>query len=108
MNNVILTGSVATAPKKVAEGIVVINMVAIGQYNRKLQKNNTSLVPVKIMGKKANYILEYAEKGQQIEIEACMESRVKEDKYYCDVVVNDFVGSVRLGHKSMKEEKVAE
>ena len=108
MNLVVLTGSVATAPRKVAEGIVVLNVVAIGQYNRKTQKNNTSLVPVKVMGKKADYILEYAEKGQQIDVNAFMESRVKDNQYYCDIVVNDFEGSVRLGHKSMKFEKEEE
>lgn len=99
MNKVILSGSVATAPRKVAEGIVIFNMVALGEYNPRARRHETDLVPVKIMGRRADYVLDNAEVGQQIEVSAAMKSRKTEDgKFFCDVVAND----VRLGHKSLK------
>lgn len=99
MNKVILSGSVATAPRKVAEGIVIFNMVAIGDFNPRTRKYETDLVPVKVMGRMADYVLRNADVGQQIEISAAMKSRKTEDgKFFCDVVTEN----VRLGHKSMK------
>lgn len=104
MNKVILTGTVATAPRNVAEGIVILNMIAIGDYNTKEKKLNTDLVPIKIMGNKADYVLNNAEVGQQIEVDAKMSSRATtEGKFYCDVVVED----VRLIHKSLKKKEEA-
>ena len=100
MNKVILTGSVATSPRKVAEGIVIFNMVAIDSYNAKSKSNDTDLVPIKVMGKKADYVLENAEVGQQVEVDAKMSSRKSEDsKFFCDVVAKD----IRLVHKSLKK-----
>lgn len=98
MNKVILAGSVATQPRKVAEGIVIFNMVAIGEYNRRNKKFETDLVPVKLRGKLGDYVLEKASVGQQIEIVGKMSSRKTEDKFYCDVEARH----VRLGHKSLK------
>ena len=46
MNKVILTGSVATEPKKITEKVTIINMVAI-EYSPALGKNMNDLVPVK-------------------------------------------------------------
>lgn len=101
MNKVILSGSIATAPRAVAEGITIFNMVAIGDYSPRLRRNETDLVPVKVMGKRADFVLEYAEVGQQIEVIAKMNSRKTEDgKFFCDVVAQD----IRLGHKSLKRE----
>lgn len=102
MNKVILSGSIATAPRKVAEGIVIFNMVAIDEYNPRARKNETDLVPVKVMGKRADYVFENGEVGQQVEVVAKMSSRKTDDgKFFCDVVARD----VRLGHKSLKKAK---
>lgn len=99
MNKVILSGSVATAPRKVAEGIVIFNMVALDDYNPRTRRHDTDLVPIKVMGRRADYVLENADVGQQIEVCAAMKSRKTEDgKFFCDVVATD----IRLGHKSMK------
>ncbi|QUH22007.1 single-stranded DNA-binding protein [Alkaliphilus sp. B6464] len=100
MNKVMLSGSIATEPKQVAEGIVIFNMVAIGEYNTKRRKHDTDLVPVKTRGKLADYVVENASVGQQIEVDAKMTSRKTDDKFFSDVEgIN-----VRLGHKSMKSE----
>lgn len=102
MNTVILTGTIATNPKAVADGIVIFNMVAIDEYNAKAKKNDTDLVPIKVMGNRAKYILENAEIGQQVEVNAKMSSRKTDDgKFYCDVVAKD----IRLVHKSLKKNK---
>lgn len=99
MNKVILSGSIATAPRKVAEGIVIFNMVAIDEYNPRIRRNETDLVPIKVMGNRADYVLENAEVGQQVEVSAAMKSRKTDDgKFFCDVVAKD----IRLGHKSLK------
>lgn len=99
MNKVLLSGSIATAPKKVAEGIVIFNMVAIDEFNPRTRRNGTDLVPVKVMGRRANYVLKNGDVGQQIEVVAKMSSRKTDDgKFFCDVVATD----IRLGHKSMK------
>jgi len=100
MNKVILSGSIATAPRKVAEGIAIFNMVAIDEYNPRIRRNETDLVPVKVMGKRADYVFENGEVGQQVEVVAKMSSRKTDDgKFFCDVVARD----VRLGHKSLKK-----
>ena len=100
MNKVLLSGSIATAPRKVAEGIVIFNMVAIDEDNTRTRRNETNLVPVKVMGKRADYVLNNGEVGQQVEVVAKMSSRENDDgKFFCDVVARD----VRLGHKSLKE-----
>jgi len=105
MNKVILSGSIATAPRKVAEGIVIFNMVAIDEYNPRLRRNETDLVPIKVMGKKADFIFENAEVGQQVEVVAKMSSRKTEnEKFFCDVVARD----IRLGHKSLKKTGIPE
>ena len=105
MNKVLLSGSIATAPRKVAEGIVIFNMVAIDEYNTRARRNETDLVPVKVIGKRADYVFNNGEIGQQIEVVAKMSSRKSDDgKFFCDVVARD----VRLGHKSLKRNNTSE
>lgn len=106
MNKVILTGSIATEPKKITDKVVIINVVAIGKYSPKEKRNITDLVPVKVLGNKAKYVLEAAEVGQQIEVVGKMGSRKTESSFYCDVIAID----IRLGHKSLvkKEPSVLE
>lgn len=98
MNKVLLVGTVGVEPKKVSEGIVFISIVATGEYNTSKGKFDTDLVPVKVRGKLAEYVLERAKKGQQIEVEAKMASRKTSTDFFSDVEAIQ----VRLGHESMK------
>lgn len=98
MNKVILTGSVATEPRKITEKVTIINMVAIGEYSPALGKNITDLVPVKVTGNKAKYALQ-AEVGQQIEVIGKMGSKRVNENFYCDVIAK----TLRLGHTSLKK-----
>ncbi|MFW6025079.1 MAG: single-stranded DNA-binding protein [Candidatus Woesearchaeota archaeon] len=98
MNKVLLSGTVATLPIKVADKIAIVNIVAIDEFRR--GNRQTDLVPIKITGNRADFIVSNADVGQQIEIEGKMSSRKKEDNFYCDVEATD----IRLIHKSMKRQ----
>lgn len=101
MNKVLLTGSIATLPRKITDNITIVNIVAIGEYSPIEKKNVTDLVPIKFTGNKAKYVLEHAEVGQQIEVVGVMKSKKTKENFYCDIIAS----SVRLGHKSLKKEE---
>lgn len=99
MNRVFLSGSVATAPKRVNERIVTFVMAVYDRYSAKDKRYVTDFIVVQARGKLADFVEKNLEQGQELEIIGKIKTKRTERRVYQNIVCTE----VRPMHKSLKK-----
>lgn len=102
INKGYIQGSLARAPQKVAEGVVLITVrVKDDRINPTTQKRGFHFPSFVIFGREAEKTVKYLEKGQEVNVEYKLETRKKEIngevKYFEDKVIT----RIQYGRKAV-------
>lgn len=106
INKGYVEGTLAKAPKKVAEGVVLLTVrIRDNRVNPVTKRREFHYPTFVLFGRESDKALQYLEKGQEVAIEYKLETRRKEVNGKVRFFEDKVVTNIQYGRKPQKEEK---